>query len=105
MIAEAGLSALWLAASLSLLQMFLGWAAVRPGFARPPRISQPQAPRDGWEERKSYDYATSPHEKLAIGAYAWRAGKARTGIAIQGSPATSEKRGGPTGLALGSLRP
>ena len=31
MIAEAGLAALWLAASLSLLQMVLGWAAVWGG--------------------------------------------------------------------------
>jgi cytochrome c-type biogenesis protein CcmF len=46
MIAEAGLAALWLAASLSLLQMFLGWAAVRPGndpmlrFVRPLAVAQ-----------------------------------------------------------------
>ncbi|MDP8913826.1 MAG: heme lyase CcmF/NrfE family subunit [Pseudomonadota bacterium] len=31
MIAEAGLAALWIAASLSLLQLFLGAAALRPG--------------------------------------------------------------------------
>ncbi len=31
MIAEAGLALLWLAASLSLLQLVLGWAALRPG--------------------------------------------------------------------------
>jgi cytochrome c-type biogenesis protein CcmF len=46
MIAEAGLAALWLAAALSLLQMFLGWAAVRPGneamlrFVRPIAVAQ-----------------------------------------------------------------
>ena len=82
-----------------------GWTAFRPGFDRPLRIAQPQAPRDGWEERKAYDYETSPNEKLALGAYAWRAGKAWTVIAVQGSQATSEKRGGPIGLAIGSLRP
>ena len=31
MIAEAGLAALWLAAALSLLQLVLGAAALRPG--------------------------------------------------------------------------
>jgi cytochrome c-type biogenesis protein CcmF len=31
LIAEAGLALLWLAASLSLLQLVLGWAALRPG--------------------------------------------------------------------------
>ncbi|HEY0116198.1 MAG TPA: heme lyase CcmF/NrfE family subunit, partial [Allosphingosinicella sp.] len=46
MIAEGGLAALWLAAALSLLQMFLGWAAVRPGneamlrFVRPLAVAQ-----------------------------------------------------------------
>jgi cytochrome c-type biogenesis protein CcmF len=46
MIAEAGLAALWLAAALSLLQLFLGAAALRPGGAdllkavRPVAIAQ-----------------------------------------------------------------
>ena len=30
-----------------------GWAAYKPDFKRPLKISLPQAPRDGWEERKA----------------------------------------------------
>lgn len=46
MIAEAGLALLWLAAALSLLQLVLGWAALRPGgepllgIVRPVAIAQ-----------------------------------------------------------------
>ena len=46
MIAEAGLAALWLAAALSLLQLFLGSAALRPGgegflhLVRPVTVAQ-----------------------------------------------------------------
>ena len=31
-----------------------GWAAYKKGFDRPLLISVPQAPRDGWVERKAY---------------------------------------------------
>jgi len=47
MIAEGGLAALWLAASLSLLQMVLGWAAVRPGNEGLLRIVRPLAVAQG----------------------------------------------------------
>ena len=47
MIAEGGLAALWLAAALSLLQMFLGWAAVRPGNEAMLRLVRPAAVAQG----------------------------------------------------------
>jgi cytochrome c-type biogenesis protein CcmF len=47
MIAEGGLAALWLAAALSLLQMGLGWAAVRPGNETLFRIVRPLAVAQG----------------------------------------------------------
>jgi len=47
MIAEAGLAALWLAASLSLLQLFLGAAALRPGGEALLRIVRPVAVAQG----------------------------------------------------------
>jgi cytochrome c-type biogenesis protein CcmF len=47
MIAEGGLAALWLAAALSLLQMVLGWAAVRPGNEALLRIVRPLAVAQG----------------------------------------------------------
>ena len=43
MIAEVGLAALWLAASLSLLQLFLGWLAVGLGDEQLMRRVRPVA--------------------------------------------------------------
>ena len=43
MIAEAGLAALWLAASLSMLQLFLGWLALRLGDEQLMRSVRPVA--------------------------------------------------------------
>ncbi|MGZ8345848.1 MAG: heme lyase CcmF/NrfE family subunit [Allosphingosinicella sp.] len=47
MIAEAGLAALWLAAALSLLQLFLGAAALRPGNEALLRMVRPVAVAQG----------------------------------------------------------
>jgi cytochrome c-type biogenesis protein CcmF len=47
MIAEAGLAALWLAAALALLQMVLGWAAIRPGQDALLRLVRPLAVAQG----------------------------------------------------------
>jgi cytochrome c-type biogenesis protein CcmF len=47
MMAEAGLAALWLAATLSLLQLALGWAAVRPGNEAMLRLVRPVAVAQG----------------------------------------------------------
>jgi len=47
MIAEAGLAALWLAAALSLLQLFLGVAALRPGGESLLRLVRPIAVAQG----------------------------------------------------------
>jgi len=82
-----------------------GWAAYKPGFNRPLLIAVPQAPRDGWEERKAFQYETSPNERAVVSAYAWRAGDSWTVVLIDGTEPTVEKRGGPLGLALQSLRP
>jgi CubicO group peptidase (beta-lactamase class C family) len=82
-----------------------GWAVYKPGFNRPLRISQPQAPRDGWEERRAYQYETSPNERVVVSAFAWRAGGAWTVVIVDGTEPTMEKRGAPVGQAIGSLRP
>ena len=47
MIAEAGLAALWLAAALSLLQLFLGSAGLRPGGEQLLRLVRPVAVAQG----------------------------------------------------------
>jgi CubicO group peptidase (beta-lactamase class C family) len=82
-----------------------GWRAFQPGFKRPLRLSTPQSPYNGWEERHAYDYEVSPNEKLVVAAYAWRAGSSWLVAMAQGSQSTAEKRGGPIGQIVGSLRP
>jgi CubicO group peptidase (beta-lactamase class C family) len=82
-----------------------GWAAFRPEFKRPLKIVLPQAARNGWEERKAYQYETSPNERLVVQALTWRAGDAWAVIIVEGSEPTLEKRGAPVGLAIQSLRP
>ena len=82
-----------------------GWAAYKPDFKRPLKISLPQAPRDGWEERRSFQYETSPNERAVVSAFAWRAGDAWTVVIVDGTEPTMEKRGAPASQAIGSLRP
>ena len=82
-----------------------GWAAYRPGFSRPLRISLPQAARNGFEERKAYQYETSPNERAVVSAYAWRAGETWTVVLVDGTEPTFEKRAAPLGLVLQSIRP
>ncbi len=82
-----------------------GWEAYKPGFKRPLKIALPQDPRNGWEERKAFQYETSPNERAVVSAYAWRAGESWTVVIIDGTEPTIEKRGAPLGLAVQSLRP
>lgn len=82
-----------------------GWAAFDPAFKRPLRVTLPQAPYNGWEERQAYVYEVSPNEKLDVGAYTWRAGANWLVVLAEGDQATEEKRAGPINLVIGSLRP
>jgi len=81
------------------------WAAYKPGFDRKLHLALPQAARNGWEERKAFQYETSPNERVVVSAFAARAGDAWTVILVDGTEPTLEKRGAPLGLALQSLRP
>jgi len=81
------------------------WAAYMPGFRRPLKIALPQAPREGWQERRVFQYETSPNERAVVSAYAYRAGDRWTVIIVDGTDPTFEKRRAPLGLVLQSLRP
>jgi len=71
-----------------------GWAAYRPGFKRPLRMALPQEARNGWEERKAFQYETSPNERAVVSAYAWRAGDAWTVVLIDGPSRPSRSEAG-----------
>ena len=81
------------------------WSAYRPDFKRPVKLMTPSPARDGWDERKNFDYETSPNERAVIQARAWRAGDNWTVVILDGKEPTFEKRGSQFGLIVQSLRP
>src|SRR5262249_53609019 len=81
------------------------WSAYRPDFKRPLKLVSPIPPRDGWDERKNFDYETSPNERAVIGALARRAGDQWTVVLLEGTEPTFEKRGSQFGTVIQSLRP
>src|SRR6266567_4258720 len=81
------------------------WSAYRPDFKRPVKLMTPSPARDGWDERKNFDYETSPNERAVIRALAWRAGENWTVVILDGKEPTFEKRGSQFGLIVQSLRP
>jgi CubicO group peptidase (beta-lactamase class C family) len=81
------------------------WATYKPDFKRPLKIALPQAAREGWQERRAFQYETSPNERAVVVAYASRAGDAWTVILVDGTQSTFEKRSAPLRLTLQSLRP
>lgn len=81
------------------------WAEYKPESKRPVKLVTPRPPKEGWEERKVFDYETSPNERAAIQALALRAGASWTVIILDGTDPTVEKRAAAVGLVFGSLRP
>src|SRR5262249_473159 len=81
------------------------WSAYRPHLKRPLKTVPPAPARDGWDERKNFDYETSPNERAVIRALAWRAGENWTVVILDGKEPTFEKRGSQFGLIIQSLRP
>lgn len=81
------------------------WRAVHPGFKWALKLTTPRPGRHGWEERRDYDYETSPDEKLTIFARALRKGSAWTVLLVESGDASFGKRLGPVGRVLDSLHP
>jgi CubicO group peptidase (beta-lactamase class C family) len=81
------------------------WGLWAPDKARPAKLITPRTPRNGWDERQVVDYETSPNEKRALFAVAYRQGTNWTLILADGAEATGEKRLAAIGLVQQSLRP
>ncbi len=81
------------------------WAAYRPDSKRPMKLSSPIPARNGWDERRRFDYETSPNERAVVEALAYRAGAAWTVVIFEGTEPTFEKRDAPISLIVQSLRP
>jgi CubicO group peptidase (beta-lactamase class C family) len=81
------------------------WARYRPDEKHAVRVVTPRSARDGWDERKVFDYDTSPNERLALAATAMRRGEAWTVLIIDGTEQAAEKRRAALSLITASLRP
>lgn len=81
------------------------WTLFRPDANRTVRLVSPGAAIDGWEERVSLSYDTSPDEKASVSALALRKGTAWTVVITEGADATLGKRSAAASIVQQSLRP
>ncbi len=81
------------------------WAAYQPGFKRPLRVAVDWPARKGWDQRRVYEYETSPNERLVVVAAAMRHGDAWTVLIFDVAEPTMEKRDAAAQLVVDSLRP
>ena len=81
------------------------WAEYKPDASWPLKVTVPVADRDGWTERKGYEYQTSPNERRDVSAGVWRANDVWTVVIYDMAQDVSEKRGAQVGLVFGKLLP
>jgi CubicO group peptidase (beta-lactamase class C family) len=81
------------------------WVAYKGKETHPVKLVTANAPKDGWDERQSVEYETSPNERATIAALALRAGKNWTVIVLDATDMTAEKRAAPIGLVFETARP
>jgi CubicO group peptidase (beta-lactamase class C family) len=81
------------------------WTVYKPDARWPLKVTTPVADRDGWTERKSYTYQTSPNEKRDVGADVRRTNDMWTVAIYDMAQAVGEKRGSQVGLIFGKLLP
>jgi CubicO group peptidase (beta-lactamase class C family) len=81
------------------------WAQVKPGFARPVRLSREEPGRDGWDSIHDVSYDIPPADKQYAFGSALKKGDVYTVVVGEGAIATLSKRGGQLGQLAGSLRP
>jgi CubicO group peptidase (beta-lactamase class C family) len=81
------------------------WAAYKPDAKWPLKVTTPIADRDGWTDRTSYSYQTSPNEKRGVGADVRKANDTWTVVIYDMADAVGEKRGAQVSLIYGKLLP
>jgi CubicO group peptidase (beta-lactamase class C family) len=85
--------------------MGLAWAAYMPDHTWPLKVVTPVPDKEGWSDRRSYTYQTSPDEKRSVGGLAQRGGDVWTVIVYDMSDATGEKRLAAVNLIFDRLLP
>jgi CubicO group peptidase (beta-lactamase class C family) len=81
------------------------WLAVRPDFNRPLKLATSRPGRHGWDERRAFEYETSPNEKLFVFADAFRRGNEWTVLLVEAGQGAFERRAAHFRLIAQSLRP
>jgi CubicO group peptidase (beta-lactamase class C family) len=81
------------------------WSLYRPGANRTVRLATPGTPGDGWDERVTFAYETSPRDHAVVSALAMRKSAAWTVAIVDGADATMNKRAAAASLIERSLRP
>ncbi len=81
------------------------WKVYKPEANRPVRVATDRPAREGWEQRRVYEYETSPNERAVVLAIAQRAGESWTVLLIDSTESTFERRLAARNLIVQSLRP
>src|SRR5262249_31150457 len=83
----------------------LAWKVYKPEVSRPVRVATDRPAREGWEQRRVYEYETSPNERAVVLAIAQRAGESWTVLLVDSTESTFERRLAARNLIIQSLRP
>jgi len=81
------------------------WAAYKPSATWPIQVTTDGPPKDGWTDRKSHTYLTSPNEKRGVLAAVQKANGVWTVVIVDIDIAVAEKRGAQLALIGGRLLP
>ena len=81
------------------------WAEYKADANWPLKVTTPIADRDGWTERKGYEYQTSPNERRSVAADVRRANDVWTVAIYDVADDVGEKRAAQIGLVFGKLLP
>ncbi len=81
------------------------WKAYMPEAKWPLKVVNKAPDKDGWTDRSSYGYQTSPNEKRGVGADVQRAGDVWTVAIYNMDQAVGEKRLAQVALIYGQLLP
>ncbi len=81
------------------------WAAYNPDAKWPLKVTADGPPKDGWTDRRSYSYQTSPNEKREVEVSVRRANDVWTVVIYDMTEAVGEKRRGAVALVYGRLLP
>ena len=81
------------------------WTLFAPEAGRTVRLATPAPAREGWDERVSFAYETSPNERRVVQALAMRKDRAWTVVIVDGAEAAFGRRLAAASLLQQSLRP